>query len=158
MMQKITTFIWFDDNAEEAVRFYISIFKNSKINQITRYGENEPGPKGTVKMISFQLEGQEFFALNGGPVFKLTPAISLFVNCATQEEVDYLWERLSDCGEIQECGWLTDKFGVTWQIVPNILIELLNDRDEVKASRVMQTMLTMKKLDINRLKQAYDQD
>lgn len=157
-MQKITTFLWFDDNAEEAVRFYISIFKNSKINQITRYGENEPGPKGTVKMISFLLEGQEFFALNGGPIFKFSPAISLFVKCATQEEVDYLWERLSDGGEIQECGWLTDKFGVTWQIVPIILIELLNDRDEVKANRVMQIMLTMKKLVINRLKQAYDQD
>jgi predicted 3-demethylubiquinone-9 3-methyltransferase (glyoxalase superfamily) len=161
MMQKITPFLWFDNNAEEAVNFYISIFKNSKIVSVARYGEagaNVSGqPKGTVMTIAFQLEGQEFVALNGGPVFTFSPAISFVVNCETQEEVDALWEKLSEGGEIVECGWLKDKFGVSWQIVPIILGEMLQDKDAKKSERVMKAMLQMKKIDINRLRQAYQQ-
>jgi predicted 3-demethylubiquinone-9 3-methyltransferase (glyoxalase superfamily) len=155
-MQKITPFLWFDNQAEEAVNFYTSIFKNSRIGSISRYGEEGPGGKGKVMTAIFQLDGQEFMALNGGPVFTFSPAISFFVNCETQEEVDELWEKLSEGGEKGQCGWLKDKFGVSWQIVPTILGELLNDPDAEKASRVTKAMLQMNKLDIKILKQAYE--
>ena len=152
--QKITTFLWFDNNAEEAVNFYVSIFKNSKVLSTMRYGDAGPGPKETVMTIAFQLDGQEFTALNGGPQFKFTEAISLVVHCQTQEEVDYFWEKLSAGGEKVECGWLKDKFGLSWQIVPDVLIELLQDSDSQKSQRVMKAMMQMKKLDIEELKQA----
>ena len=155
-MQNITPFLWFDDNAEEAMNFYVSIFKNSRVGNVTRYGEAGPGPKGSVMSATFQLDGQEFYALNGGPVFKFTPAISFFVNCETQAEIDELWERLSAGGEKSQCGWLKDKYGLSWQIVPSILGKLLADRDPAKAKRVMEAMLQMHKLDIAKLKQAYD--
>ena len=152
--QKITTFLWFDNNAEEAVNFYVSIFKNSKVLNTIRYGELGPGPKGTVMTIAFQLDGQELTALNGGPNFKFTEAVSLVVHCDTQEEVDHFWERLSAGGQKVECGWLKDKFGLSWQIVPDVLIELLQDSDSQKSQRVMKAMMQMKKLDIAGLKQA----
>ena len=155
-MQKITPFLWFNDNAEEAVKFYISLFKNSKIETVSRYGDASAGPKGTVMTISFQLEGQEFMALNGGPVFTFSPATSFFVDCETQQEVDLLWEKLSEGGEQQQCGWLRDRFGITWQIVPSILGKLTGDPDPVKSQRVMQAMLQMHKLDIAGLQRAYD--
>lgn len=153
-MQKITPFLWFDGKAEEAMNFYVSIFKNSKVVTVTRYGEAGPGPKGTVMSAIFQLDGHEFFALNGGPQFTFTPAISFFVNCATQEEVDDLWEKLSEGGEKNCCGWLRDKFGVSWQIVPSVLGKLLHGNDAEKAKRVMQAMLKMGKLDIKGLEEA----
>ncbi len=153
-MQKITPFLWFDGNAEEAMNFYTSIFRNSKIGSISRYGEGGPGPKGTVMSATFQLDGQEFMALNGGPVFTFSPAISFFVNCETQEEVDVLWEKLSEGGEKQRCGWLKDKYGVSWQIIPSALGELLNDKDAGKSEKVMTAMLQMDKIDIEKLKQA----
>jgi predicted 3-demethylubiquinone-9 3-methyltransferase (glyoxalase superfamily) len=156
-MQKIVPFLWFDGKAEEAMNFYVSIFKNSKIGEVTRYGKAGPGQEGTVISATFQLEGQEFYALNGGPQFTFTPAISLFVNCETQQEVDELWKKLSEGGEIQQCGWLRDKYGLSWQIIPTILGKLLRDKDPAKAQRVMQAMLQMRKIDIARLKQAYDQ-
>ena len=156
-MQKITPFLWFDGNAEEAMNFYVSIFKNSKVLRVTRYGEAEPGPKGTVMSATFQLDGQEFFALNGGPQFTFSPAISFFVNCETQQEVDELWEKLSEGGEKQRCGWLKDKYGLSWQIVPSVLGTMLQDKDPEKAGRVMKTMLQMDKIDIGTLKQAYEQ-
>jgi predicted 3-demethylubiquinone-9 3-methyltransferase (glyoxalase superfamily) len=156
-MHKIVPFLWFDGKAEEAMNFYASIFKNSKIGEVTRYGKAGPGQEGTVMSATFQLEGQEFYALNGGPHFTFTPAISFFVNCETQQEVDELWEKLSEGGEIQQCGWLRDKFGLSWQVIPTILGKLLRDKDAAKAQRVMQAMLQMKKIDIARLKQAYDQ-
>jgi predicted 3-demethylubiquinone-9 3-methyltransferase (glyoxalase superfamily) len=160
-MQKITPFFWFDDKAEEAASFYISIFKNSKIVNITRYGDAGAAvtgrPKGTVMTVAFQLEGQEFVALNGGPQFKFTEAISLVVNCQTQEEVDEYWKKLSDGGQEVQCGWLKDKYGLSWQIVPTILGEMLSDRDPKKAERVMKAMLQMKKIEIKGLKQAYEQ-
>jgi predicted 3-demethylubiquinone-9 3-methyltransferase (glyoxalase superfamily) len=156
-MQKITPFMWFNDNAEEAVNFYTSIFKNSKIESVSRYGEGGPGPAGQVISMSFQLFGQEFMALNGGPEFTFTPAISFFVSCESQREVDEYWEKLSEGGAIEQCGWLKDKFGVSWQIVPTILGELLNDKDPEKAKRVMTAMLQMKKLEIAGLKRAYEQ-
>jgi predicted 3-demethylubiquinone-9 3-methyltransferase (glyoxalase superfamily) len=155
-MQKITPFLWFDDNAEEAVNFYASIFKNSKVGSITRYGEAGPGPKGTVMVVEFQLEGQEFIALNGGPHFKFTEAISFVVNCKTQEEVDEFWEKLSEGGEKSQCGWLKDKYGLSWQIVPTILGELMQDKVPEKSKRVMEAMLKMKKLDIKTLREAYE--
>jgi predicted 3-demethylubiquinone-9 3-methyltransferase (glyoxalase superfamily) len=155
-MQKITPFLWFDDKAEEAMNFYVSIFKNSRVGRVTRYGEAGPGPKGTVMSATFQLEGQEFFALNGGPLFSFTPAISFFVNCETQQEVDQLWEKLSAGGKEERCGWLKDKYGLSWQIVPSILGQLLQDKDATKAQRVMQAMLQMNKIDIEGLKRAYD--
>ena len=155
--QKIAPFLWFDNQAEEAVNFYVSILKHSKVTSISRYGEAGPGPKGTVMTVSFELEGQEFMALNGGPEFKFTEAISFFVNCETQEEVDELWEKLSAGGETGPCGWLKDKYGVSWQIVPTALGEMLSDPDPEKSKRVMQAMLQMKKLDINALRQAYEQ-
>jgi predicted 3-demethylubiquinone-9 3-methyltransferase (glyoxalase superfamily) len=154
-MQKITPFLWFDDKAEEAMNFYVSVFKNSKIGNVTRYGEGGPGPKGTVMSATFQLDGQEFFALNGGPLFQFTEAVSFFVNCETQEEVDELWEKLSAGGKKSQCGWLKDKYGLSWQIIPSVLGRLLGDKDGEKAKRVMQAMLQMGKIDINRLQQAY---
>jgi len=156
-MQKITPFLWFDDQAEEAMNFYVSIFINSKVVSVSRYGEGGPRPKGTAMIATFQINGQDFMALNGGPEFKFTEAISFFVDCKTQEEVDYLWEKLSDGGEKGQCGWLKDKYGVSWQIVPSALGELLNDKDPEKSKRVMEAMLKMTKIDTNILKQAYDQ-
>ena len=156
-MQKITPYLWFNDKAEEAVNFYTSIFKNSSIGSVSRYGEGGPGPAGQVMNMSFNLFGQEFLALNGGPVFSFTPAISFLVNCESQQEVDDYWDKLSAGGEIQQCGWLMDKFGVSWQIIPTILGELLSDKDPAKAKRVMDAMLLMKKIDIAGLKQAYEQ-
>ena len=155
-MQKITPFLWFNDNAEEAMNFYVSIFKDSRIVNTRRYGEAGPGPKGSVMTGTFQLEGQEFYALNGGPMFTFSQAISFLVDCQTQQEVDELWEKLSAGGEIQQCGWLKDRFGISWQIIPSILGELLGDKDSEKAGRVMQAMLQMKKIDIKTLKQAYE--
>jgi predicted 3-demethylubiquinone-9 3-methyltransferase (glyoxalase superfamily) len=156
-MQKITPFLWFDHQAEEAANYYVSLFKNSKIENISYYVDGTPMPKGTVMSVSFQLDGQEFNALNGGPVFTFSPAISFFVNCDSQEEVDRLWDKLSDGGEQQQCGWLRDKFGVTWQIVPTILGELMGDPDPKKAQNVVNAMLQMGKLDIAKLKQARDE-
>jgi predicted 3-demethylubiquinone-9 3-methyltransferase (glyoxalase superfamily) len=155
-MRKITPFLWYDGNAEEAVNFYVSIFKNSKVVSMARYGDAGPGPKGSVMTAAFQLDGQNFVALNGGPQYKFTPAISFVVSCETQEEVDELWEKLSAGGRKDRCAWLTDKFGVSWQIVPTILSKLLQDKDPEKARRVMQAMLQMDKIDIKRLQQAYD--
>ena len=157
-MQKITTFLWFDNKAEEAANFYVSLFKNSKILDVSHYGDTGPGTKGSVMTVNFQLEGQEFIALNGGPEFKFTEAISLYVNCKTQAEVDELWEKLTaGGGEESQCGWLKDKYGLSWQIVPTALTEMLSDPDAVKAQRVMQAMLQMKKIDIQKLKNARDQ-
>ena len=155
-MQKITPFLWFDGQAEEAMNFYIAVFRNSKIVSKTRYGEEGPGPKGTVMAGTFELEGQQFIALNGGPQFTFSPAISFFVNCETQQEIDELWEKLSKGGEKQRCGWLKDKYGVSWQVVPAALGKMLNDADTVKSQRVMKAMLQMDKLDIEGLKQAYE--
>jgi len=155
-MQKITPFLWFDNQAEEAMNFYTSIFKNSKVSSVTRYGEAGPGQKGTVMTATFQLDGQEFIALNGGPHFKFTEAISFSVDCKTQEEVDEFWKRLSEGGEEGQCGWLKDKYGLSWQINPRILGEMLSDPDPNKSKSVMEAMLRMKKIDIGRLKEAYD--
>ena len=157
-MQKITTFLWFSDKAEEAANFYASIFPDSKITAITRYGEAGPGPKGSVMTVAFQLAGQEFVALNGGPTFPFTPAISLVVNCESQDEVDRYWEKLSEGGDpkAQQCGWLADRYGLSWQIVPTILGKMLSDKDPAKASRVTTALLQMKKLDANALKRAFE--
>ena len=155
-MQKITPFLWFDNNAEEAVNHYLAIFKNSKINKVLRCGDAGPGPKGSILTIAFQLEGQDFIALNGGPIFKFTEAISLSVDCKSQQEVDDLWEKLSDGGQKSQCGWLKDKFGLSWQVVPTALVEMLQDQDAEKAKRVMAAMMQMSKIDIAILKQAYD--
>lgn len=154
-MQKITPFLWFDGKAEEAASFYTSIFKNSKILNTARYGEAGPGPKGTVMTVAFQLEGQKFMALNGGPQFTFSPAISFFVDCETQAEVDELWEKLSAGGSDMQCGWLKDKFGVSWQIIPKTLIELMQDKDPVKSQRVFKAMMGMIKIDIEALRRAY---
>ena len=154
MSQKITPFLWYTDQAEEAANFYTSIFKNSKINTVTRYSDAGPGPKGSVMTASFEIEGQEFVALNGGPVYKFTPAVSFVINCDTQEEVDHFWEQLSTGGRTDRCGWLTDKFGLSWQVVPKALIELLRDPDPAKSKRVMEAMLQMTKIDIPTLKKA----
>ncbi len=160
-MQKITPFLWFDNQAEEAANFYTSVFKNSKIGSVARYGEEgaevSGQPKGSVMTVEFELEGQKFVALNGGPLFTFSPAISFVVNCEAQEEVDELWEKLSEGGETQRCGWLKDKYGVSWQIVPTVLVEMLQDKDAEKAKRVMNAMLQMDKIDIAGLKQAYEQ-
>jgi predicted 3-demethylubiquinone-9 3-methyltransferase (glyoxalase superfamily) len=155
-MAKIKPFLWFDDQAEEAMNFYTSIFKNSKVGTVSRYPEGAPGPAGKVMSATFQLEGQEFMALNGGPLFKFTEAISFFVNCETQEEVDELWAKLSAGGKESQCGWLKDKFGLSWQIIPSSLGKMLGDKDREKAKRVMQAMLKMKKIDIAALQRAYD--
>ena len=154
-MQKITPFLWFDHEAEEAMHFYASIFKNSKINKVVRYGDAGPGPKGTVMTADFEIEGQTFTALNGGPLFKFNESVSFVVNCETQAEVNELWEKLSAGGKTSQCGWLKDKFGLSWQIVPTVLPELLSDPDPVKSQRVMRAMLQMTKLDIAKLKEAY---
>lgn len=155
-MPKITPFLWFDNQAEEAASFYVSIFRNSKIVKKARYGEAGPGPKGGVTTMVFQLDGQEFIALNGGPQFKFTEAVSFTVDCKTQQEVDEFWEKLSRGGEEGPCGWLKDKFGLSWQIVPTVLGEMLSDPDARKSERVMQAMLKMKKIDIEALKRAYE--
>jgi predicted 3-demethylubiquinone-9 3-methyltransferase (glyoxalase superfamily) len=157
-MQKITPFLWFDNNAEEAMHFYTSVFNNSRIVSITRYGDDAPpGMKGKVLTGIFELDGQRFMALDGGPQFKFTEAISFYVNCETQEEVDTLWEKLSAYPEAEQCGWLKDKYGLSWQIIPSALGELMNDPDPEKAGRVMQAMLQMKKIDIAKLREAYEQ-
>ena len=155
-MQKITPFLWFDGNAEEAINFYVSIFKNSKILSAARYGEAGPGPKGTVMTAAFQLDGQEFVALNGGPQFKFTEAISFWVRCETQEEIDEMWEKLSAGGAKSRCGWLKDKYGLSWQVVPPILGEMLQDKDAKKSQRVMAAMMQMDKIDIGLLRKAYE--
>lgn len=155
-MQKIVPFLWFNDQAEEAMNHYVSIFPDSKVLNVMRYGDAGPGPKGTVMAVTFQLAGQEFRALNGGPQFKFTEAISLYVNCETQAEVDELWEKLSRGGEPGPCGWLKDKYGLSWQIVPTALGEMLQDKDAEKANRVMQAMLQMSKIDIAGLRRAYE--
>ena len=154
-MQKITPFLWFNGQAEEAMNFYVSIFKNSKVLHVSRYGDAGPGPKGTVMSATFQLEGQNFYALNGGPQFTFTPAISLFVNCETQPEVDELWNKLSEGGKAERCGWLKDKYGLSWQIIPSQLGKMLGDSDPVKAQRVMMAMLQMDKINIAGLERAY---
>jgi predicted 3-demethylubiquinone-9 3-methyltransferase (glyoxalase superfamily) len=153
-MQKINTFLWFNDKAEEAANFYISIFKNSKILNIARYGDAGPGPKGSVMTVTFQIEGQEFMALNGGPHYSFTPAISLLVNCENQAEVDDLWSKLTAGGKEVQCGWLQDKYGLSWQIVPKAFFELMRDKDAAKSQRVFKAMMQMTKLDIDVLKQA----
>jgi predicted 3-demethylubiquinone-9 3-methyltransferase (glyoxalase superfamily) len=157
-VQKITPFLWFDGNAEEAMNLYVSIFKNSKVVSVTRYGEAGPGPKGTVMAATFQLEGQQFYALNGGPQYKFTPAISLFVSCETQKEVDQLWDKLSAGGHKDKCGWLQDKYGLSWQIIPSMLGKMLADKNPRKSQSVMKAMLQMDKIDIAKLKQAYEKD
>ncbi len=154
-MQKIVTFLWFDDQAEEAANHYVSIFPDSRILGVSRYGDAGPRPKGTVMVVKFELAGQQFEALNGGPEFAFTEAVSLHVNCETQEEVDTLWEKLSDGGEKGPCGWLKDRYGLSWQIVPTVLEKLLQDPDAEKANRAMQAMLQMGKLDIAALRRAY---
>ncbi len=154
-MPKITPFLWFDGQAEEAAQFYTSIFENSKIEGVTRYGDVGPGPKGTVMTVAFQLDGQEFVALNGGPQFPFTEAVSFVVNCATQKEIDYFWDKLSAGGQQIECGWLKDKYGLSWQIVPAELSKMLQDPDPDTTNRVMQAVLQMIKPDIQRLEQAY---
>jgi predicted 3-demethylubiquinone-9 3-methyltransferase (glyoxalase superfamily) len=159
-MQKITPCLWFDDQAEEAANFYVSVFKNSKIGRVARYGEageQAAGrPAGTVMTVEFQLDGQDFMGLNGGPHFKFTEAISLVVNCETQEEIDQFWVKLSEGGQEVQCGWLKDKYGLSWQVVPTVLGEMMQDKDAEKANRAMKAMLQMKKLDIATLKQAYE--
>ena len=155
-MQKISTCLWFENQAEDAMNFYTAIFPNSKTGKVSRYGDSGPGPKGSVMTASFELEGRDFMALNGGPVFKFSPAISFVVNCGTQDEVDHYWDKLLEGGTPQQCGWLTDKFGVSWQIVPTLLGELMADKDPQKAQRVAQAMMKMIKLDIKALKQAYE--
>lgn len=156
--QKITPFLWFNQEAEEAVNFYVSLFKDSKILSMSRYGDSGPGPKGSVMVVSFQLAGQKFTALNGGPHFKFTEAISLMVDCESQEEVDMLWSKLTaNGGQESQCGWLKDRYGLSWQIVPNRFMQLMQDKDPKRTQRVMQAMMTMKKFDIARLEQAYEQ-
>jgi predicted 3-demethylubiquinone-9 3-methyltransferase (glyoxalase superfamily) len=155
-MQKITPFLWFNDNAEQAVEFYVSTFADSKILSTSRYGDAGPGPKGSLMVATFQLEGQEFMALNGGPSYSFTPAISLLVNCETQAEVDALWDKLATGGEPQQCGWVQDKFGLCWQIIPSVLGRLMADKDPKKAGNVMRAMLKMHKIDIAALKRAYE--
>ena len=155
-MQKLTPFLWFDSNAEEAVHFYTSVFKNSKIVKVLRYGEAGPGPKGSVMTIAFELDGQSFTAINGGPHFTFSGAVSFVVHCKTQEEVDYYWDKLSAGGKELQCAWLMDKYGLSWQIVPDVLIELLQDKDPAKSKRVMEAMLKMIKIDIPTLRQAYE--
>jgi predicted 3-demethylubiquinone-9 3-methyltransferase (glyoxalase superfamily) len=156
-MHKITPFLWFDGKVEEAMNFYVSIFKNAKILNVTRRGEAAPGSNGTVMSATFELDGQRFMALNGGPMFSFTPAISFYVGCETQQEVDELWEKLSEGGEKQRCGWLKDKYGISWQIIPSALGRLLQDRDAGKSGKVMKAMLQMQKIDIAGLERAHAQ-
>jgi len=156
MQHKITPFLWFNDNAEEAMNYYVSIFKNSKVLSINRYGDAGPGPSGSVMTATFELDGLQFTALNGGPEFGFTEAISFFVNCDTQQEVDELWDKLCAGGEASMCGWLKDKYGLSWQIIPKALGEMLGDKDPEKAGRVMKAMFQMQKIDVKKLKEAYD--
>lgn len=161
MNKKITPFLWFNNNAEEAIHFYTSLFKDSKIESITRYPDNPvdehmKGMEGKVLNAIFYLQGQEFMALDGGPMYKFSEAISMYVDCEDQEEVDRLWEKLAEGGEIQQCGWLKDKYGLSWQIIPKQLGEMMSDNDSTKSGRVMQAMLQMKKIDIAKLKEAYE--
>jgi predicted 3-demethylubiquinone-9 3-methyltransferase (glyoxalase superfamily) len=153
--QKITPFLWFNDNAEAAMNFYTSVFRDSRIKRTSRYGEGGPGPAGTLMVGTFEIAGQEFMAMNGGPQFTFSPAISMLVNCDTQEEIDFLWEKLSAGGEIQQCGWLRDKFGLSWQIVPTILGEFMTDSDPAKTGRVMGALMQMIKIEIRGLEEAY---
>ena len=155
-MQKISTCLWFDGKADEAMRFYTSVFKNSKVGAVARYGEAGPGKKGTVMTATFEIEGQEFMALNGGPQFTFSPAISLVVHCKTQAEIDGYWDKLLAGGKPSQCGWLTDKFGLSWQIVPTVLAEMMQDKDPAKRERVMKALLKMVKLDIPALNKAYE--
>lgn len=154
-MKRITPFLWFDNNAEEAARFYVGIFRNSKLGRISHYGDAGPGPKGSVMVVEFEIDGQTLAALNGGPLFQFNESVSFVVNCETQDEVDYYWEKLSEGGETSQCGWLKDKFGLSWQVTPTVLAELISDPDPEKSQRVMQAMLEMEKLEIAKLKQAY---
>jgi predicted 3-demethylubiquinone-9 3-methyltransferase (glyoxalase superfamily) len=156
-MQKITPYLWFDNQAEEAANFYTSIFSNSKVGEVQRYGEGGPGQPGSAMIVTFELEGQQFVGLNGGPQYKFSEAISFYVNCQTQEEVDEFWQKLSEGGEEGPCGWLKDKYGISWQIVPTVLTELLSDPDPEKAGRVMQAMLQMSKIKISGLREAYEE-
>src|SRR5437879_13884815 len=156
-MQKITPFLWFDNQAEEAANFYVSVFKNSKVLSVVRYADTGPGPKGSVMVAEFELQGQKFVGLNGGPLFKFTEAVSFAINCETQEEVDYFWEKLTaDGGQESMCGWLKDKYGLSWQVVPTDLPQLMQSGDAKKSERVMQAILQMKKFDIAKLKEAYE--
>lgn len=155
-MPKITPNLWFDDNAEEAMNYYVSIFRNSEVVNVTRYGEAGPGPEGSVLTATFRLDGQEFTAINGGPHFTFTEAVSFLIDCKTQEDVDYFWEKLSDGGEEGQCGWLKDKFGLSWQVVPAVLGEMMQDSDRERSNRVMQAMLQMTKIDIAQLQAAFD--
>jgi predicted 3-demethylubiquinone-9 3-methyltransferase (glyoxalase superfamily) len=155
-MQRIMPCLWFDSQAEEAAKFYISVFKNSKLGKTSYYGDGAPLPKGTALTVTFQLDGQEFMALNGGPVFKFNEAVSFVVNCETQEEVDDYWKKLTDGGQEVQCGWLKDKYGVSWQIVPMAIAEMIGDKDPAKSSRVMQALMKMVKLDIAALRRAYE--
>jgi predicted 3-demethylubiquinone-9 3-methyltransferase (glyoxalase superfamily) len=156
-MQKITTFLWCDNNAEEAAKFYTSIFDNSEISSVSRYAEGAPGPQGSAMSVEFRLDGQDFMAINGGPHFKFSEAISLFVSCEDQAEVDALWQKLGEGGRPAQCGWLKDKYGLSWQIIPKALTQMLRDKDAQKSSRVMQAMLKMEKIDIDGLRRAYEQ-
>jgi predicted 3-demethylubiquinone-9 3-methyltransferase (glyoxalase superfamily) len=157
-IQTISPFLWFDHQAEEAAKFYVSIFPNSAVGKTSRYTDAGPGPKGSVMTVAFQLAGQQFTALNGGPMFKFTEAVSFVVNCETQEEVDKYWEKLSEGGQKVECGWVKDKFGLSWQIVPMILMDMVQDKDPARVGRVMKAMLQMKKLNIASLEKAYKQE
>ena len=154
-LQKITPFLWFDHEAEEAARFYTSVFENSRIEAVTRYDDAGPGPKGSVMTVAFELDGQKFVALNGGPAFKFTEAVSFVVNCENQQEVDEMWEKLSSGGKEIECGWLKDKYGLAWQIVPTVFFEMIQDQDAERKERVMRAMFQMKKFDIAALEAAY---
>ncbi|WP_018182704.1 VOC family protein [Kaistia granuli] len=154
-MQKITPFLWFDGQAEEAANFYVSVFRNGKLGHVSRYGETGPGPAGSVMVASFEIEGLTFTALNGGPHFKFTPAVSFVIDCKSQDEVDYFWEKLGEGGRADQCGWLQDKFGLSWQVIPTVLIELLGDPDPAKAQRVMGAMMQMTKIDIAKLREAH---
>ena len=156
VIRKITPFLWFDGQAEDAANFYVSIFENAKIQNVSRYGEDTPGTPGTVMTVSFELEGLEFVALNGGPEYTFTPAVSFSIDCTTQEEVDRFWARLSEGGRTNRCGWLQDRFGVSWQVIPSALPELMQDENEAKSGAVMQAMLKMTKIDIETLQEAYD--
>lgn len=157
-LQKITPCLWFENQAEEAMNFYISVFENSQVLSVTRYGESGPGVKGQVMTVKFLIEGQEFVALNGGPEFTISPAISFVINCETQEEVDYYWDKLSPDGEEQGPGWVKDKYGVSWQVVPGVLTQMISDEDTGKSQRVMGAMMQMTKLDIKTLKKAYKEE
>jgi predicted 3-demethylubiquinone-9 3-methyltransferase (glyoxalase superfamily) len=157
-MQKITPFLWFNGKAEEAANFYVSVFKNSKILHIARFGDAGPGPKGSVMLVSFEIEGQKFSALNGGPQYTISPAISFLVDCETQAEVDELWAKLTAGGQEVQCGWLTDKFGVSWQIIPRAFMEMMEDKDAVRSQRVFRAMMQMVKIDVEVLKRAYRGD